>query len=83
MLTGYLVLYPTRNVYTWFFFWVFRVPAFVFIFYWSALQVILGVFFLKFPNTTSIAFWDHIGGLITGFILIFFLRGERRTVAEL
>jgi membrane associated rhomboid family serine protease len=72
VLGAYMILYPgslIRAVGFWF--WipmVFRVPASVYIIFWFAYQLFMGVFTLT-GIPTGVAFWAHIGGFLTGMAL--------------
>ncbi len=73
VLGAYMILYPgslIRAVGFWF--WipmVFRVPASVYIIFWFAYQLVMGVFTLT-GIPTGVAFWAHIGGFLTGMALV-------------
>lgn len=73
VLGAYMILYPgslIRAVGFWF--WipmVFRVPASVYIIFWFAYQLFMGVFTLT-GIPTGVAFWAHIGGFLTGIALV-------------
>jgi membrane associated rhomboid family serine protease len=57
-----------------------RVPAWLMLGVWFALQVISGVSGLNGPSAASgVAYWAHIGGFITGLLLALLVRpGQRR-----
>jgi len=73
VLGAYMILYPgslIRAVGFWF--WipmVFRVPASVYIVFWFAYQLFMGIFTLT-GIPTGVAFWAHIGGFLTGIALV-------------
>jgi membrane associated rhomboid family serine protease len=83
VLGAYLVLYPFGHVFV--FFWIiiiFRVvavPAILLLGFWFLMQV------LSAQGTDAsvggVAFWAHVGGFVTGMILVLFLR--RRGVSML
>jgi len=80
------VLYPTATVAVlvpWFWFFGFMpMPAAVLIGFWFLLQLFSGVASLGAQAVgveTGIAFWAHIGGFITGFLLVLLLRPRRRS----
>ncbi|MCS7276825.1 MAG: rhomboid family intramembrane serine protease [Dehalococcoidia bacterium] len=86
VLGAYLVLYPTATVAVlvpWFWFFGFMpMPAAVLIGFWFLLQLFSGVASLGAQAVgveTGIAFWAHIGGFITGFLLVLLLRPRRRS----
>ena len=86
---AYLMLFPRVRVHMFFFFFlVFRIPAWLVLLYWFALQVLSGLPELHAtggPPTGGVAVWAHVGGFLTGFLLIrFFERPDllaRRRVA--
>ena len=74
VLTAYGLMYPRDTVYVQFFF---PMPAIVFVFFYGAMQLILGIVTLGAEG--GIAYFGHIGGMIAGFILIkYFEYGRRR-----
>ena len=71
---GYLLLYPRVPVRTWvppiFFL---SLPAWVFLIYWFALQLLGGLPGLFSPRgevSGGVAFWAHVGGFVAGALLI-------------
>ena len=80
VLGGYLVLYPRARVgvfIPWlFFFGAFPVPAVLLIGFWFVLQLFSG--FASMGTATGVsdgvAVWAHIGGFITGFVILLMLR---------
>ncbi|HXG41992.1 MAG TPA: rhomboid family intramembrane serine protease [Dehalococcoidia bacterium] len=86
VLGAYLVLYPTATVAVlvpWFWFFGFMpMPAAVLIGFWFLLQLFSGVASLGAQAVgveTGVAFWAHIGGFVTGFLLVLLLRPRRRS----
>ena len=56
-----------------------EVPAFLFIGFWFLSQLFSGVAFLMLPvKTGSIAWWAHIGGFITGIVLLPFFKKKNK-----
>jgi len=83
---AYFVLYPRARVLTWFppiFF--FHLPAWVMLGYWFVVQFLMGATtsITESQSTGGIAVWAHVGGFITGIILIKLLpeRLQRRRYA--
>ena len=79
ILGAYLVLYPRVRVRMLFifiiFFKVFRIPAWAVLLWWFALQVLsaLPEMMSVRPEVSSgVAVWAHIGGFVTGLILVKF-----------
>lgn len=67
VLGAYLLLYPRAKVLVWAFAWfVFKLPAWVVLGGWLALQV----FFAGWGGESNVAWWAHIGGMVAGMILI-------------
>ncbi len=86
VLGAYLFLYPTATVSVlvpWFWFFGFMpVPAAVLIGFWFLLQLFSGVASLGARAVGiegGIAFWAHVGGFVTGFLLVLLLRPRRRS----
>ena len=69
---AYLLLYPRARILTlipiFFFFQFIELPAFIFLGYWLLLQLFSAS--LTPSNVGGVAFWAHIGGFISGLILI-------------
>ncbi len=81
VLGAYFLLFPAARVATLifllFFFWVMEIPAWVFLGLWFLLQAISGASSMN-TNGGGVAFWAHIGGFVSGFILILFFRKRRK-----
>jgi membrane associated rhomboid family serine protease len=56
-----------------------RIPAWLMLGLWFAMQLLLGVEGLSNMGEGGVAFWAHIGGFIAGLVLTFVLRGFTRT----
>jgi membrane associated rhomboid family serine protease len=70
---AYLLLYPRAKVQTWVFFIFFWwLPAWLFLVYWFALQLLSGAQTVgqTGPETGGVAVWAHVGGFLAGLILI-------------
>jgi membrane associated rhomboid family serine protease len=69
VLGGYLVLFPKNKIKAFlpliFFFTIISVPAVIYIFIWFLYQI-----FSLSSIETTVAYWGHIGGFITGILLI-------------
>ena len=65
---AYLVMFPRSRVKMWFFFFTFRIPAFIFLGFWIWQQWGNGLASLDAFNGSSsgVAWWAHIGGFIFG-----------------
>jgi len=81
VLGAYTVLYPKARIsfFTLIIFipLIFALPAVVFAVLWFALQVIQGTASLTGPEGTGgIAWWAHIGGFVTGVVLLRIMTGQ-------
>jgi membrane associated rhomboid family serine protease len=80
VLAAYLFLFPRARVTTLFFIVFFiriiRIPAFVLLGLWFALQV-LNAMVPASPQGGGIAWFAHIGGFIAGVLLLFLLKPRR------
>ena len=76
VLGAYLLLYPHANVrvFVWIviFFRMVNVPAWILLGLWFGMQLVSGL--MRAPGTPGVAFWAHIGGFVSGLILVSLLR---------
>jgi membrane associated rhomboid family serine protease len=83
VLGAYLVLYPlgkVRVVILPFFFLPFVVPAVVLIGIWFLMQLIAGLGEIGRATAGSgVAWWAHVGGFVTGLVLIVFFKRPQRS----
>jgi len=80
VLGAYFVLYPRARVLTWFFVFVLWVPAWIILGYWFVLNFLSGTataLSVQRQNMGGVAFWAHVGGFISGALLVKVF-GERR-----
>ncbi len=73
VLGAYFILYPRARVLTWVVFFIFRVPAWLILGFFFLVNLLIGTtsgLVETTPNTGGIAFWEHIGGFVTGVLLI-------------
>jgi hypothetical protein len=80
VLGAYFVLYPRARVLTWFFVFVVWVPAWTILGYWFVLNFLSGTataLAVQRQNMGGVAFWAHVGGFISGALLVKVF-GERR-----
>ncbi len=80
VLGAYFVLYPRARVLTWFFVLVVWVPAWIILGYWFVLNFLSGTataLSLQRQNMGGVAFWAHVGGFVSGALLVKVF-GERR-----
>jgi membrane associated rhomboid family serine protease len=70
---AYVILYPRIRVHMWTLIvvipWTFTLPAFFMIGYWFLLQLLGGL--MSAANAGGVAFWAHVGGFVTGVVLLF------------
>jgi membrane associated rhomboid family serine protease len=76
LMGGYLVLFPRHRVDILlplgFFFHQTTVPAFTMLLYWVIFQLFGGLVSFGLPG--GVAYWAHIGGFVTGVLLIYIFR---------
>jgi membrane associated rhomboid family serine protease len=70
---AYLVLYPRARVLTWWGFFVFWLPAWLVLGYWLIINLLSGAASVLTESkgpVGGVAFWAHVGGFVTGALLI-------------
>jgi membrane associated rhomboid family serine protease len=70
---AYLVLYPRARVLTWWGFFVFWLPAWLVLGYWLIINLLSGAASVLAESrgpVGGVAFWAHVGGFVTGALLI-------------
>jgi membrane associated rhomboid family serine protease len=80
VLGAYFVVYQRARVLTWFFIFVLWVPAWIILGYWFVLNFLSGtatVLQVQGQNVGGVAFWAHVGGFLSGILLVRVF-GERR-----
>jgi membrane associated rhomboid family serine protease len=74
ILGAYIVLFPRARIISivpsYFFIRIARIPAIFFIGFWFILQFLYGILNI----TSGVAYWAHIGGFISGFIIAIFYK---------
>ena len=87
VLGAYLVTYPRSRVLTFvplfFLPWFLEVPAYVYLGFWFLMQLLMGLGSLGGPDTGGVAVWAHVGGFVSGVVLIKLMeprRGRPRTL---
>ena len=84
VLGAYLLSYPAARITTlvplFILFWSIEVPAFLILGYWFLIQFVAGwqAFMIAPSAVGGVAWWAHIGGFITGFLLAIGLRPRRK-----
>jgi rhomboid family protein len=75
VLGAYLLLYPRANVhcFLWIiiFFRIITIPAWILLSLWFGMQLVSGL--ASAPASSGIAFWAHVGGFLSGLLLLFLL----------
>ena len=84
VLGAYFILYPRARVLTWFFVFVFYIPAWIMLGYWFVLQFLSGAVTLSVARTGrdvgGVAVWAHVGGFVAGLVMIkVFSERQRRS----
>jgi len=70
---AYLVLYPRSRVLTWWGFFVLWLPAWLVLGYWLIINLLSGAASVLAESrgpVGGVAFWAHVGGFVTGALLI-------------
>ena len=81
VLAAYLVLYPRKRVRVILFYFLTEVPAIFVIGFWFLFQLLSGIGMLGGNLESGVAYGAHIGGFISGLILVgFFLIGRRKKI---
>jgi membrane associated rhomboid family serine protease len=88
VLGAYFIVFPRARVLTWFFVFVFYVPAWAMLGYWFVLQFLSGAATLSMAqagkDVGGVAVWAHVGGFVAGVVMIklFPERGRRSPYAS-
>jgi rhomboid family protein len=68
---AYLVLYPRARVLTWIFIIIVPFPAWLWLIIWASEQFLSGAASIfQTTQTSGIAFWAHVGGFVTGILMV-------------
>lgn len=81
---AYLILYPRARVLTWWGFFVFWLPAWLVLGYWIILQTLSGAaswLTVRNAQVGGVAVWAHVGGFLTGILLIKLLPVKKNVFA--
>ena len=84
VLGAYFLMFPFARITTlipWFLVWeVVELPAFVFLGFWFLLQWLQGIVAIGHVTDVAggVAWWAHVGGFVSGLILLALLRPYRR-----
>ncbi|HXL14943.1 MAG TPA: rhomboid family intramembrane serine protease [Methylomirabilota bacterium] len=84
VLGAYVVLFPGARIVTlvpvFFFLQIMELPAVIMIGYWFVLQILSGSVAALSPMQGGVAWWAHVGGFLTGIVLVLLLRPRRVTI---
>lgn len=75
MMGAYIFLFPRTKILTLFFVTIIRISAFWYIGIWFVFQTLQA--FEIIPRSAEVAWWAHIGGFLSGLLLIQFMRPQR------
>ena len=82
VLGAYFILYPRARVLTWFFVFVFYIPAWIILGYWFVFQFFVGAATLSMTrperDVGGVAVWAHVGGFLAGMVMIKVFRERAR-----
>ncbi len=82
VLGAYLMRFPKARIHVLFFFFIFiqiiRIPAVIVLGFWFVMQLTNGMGALKTEAAGGVAWFAHIGGFLTGAVLIFFFEKKGR-----
>jgi len=79
ILAAYLVLYPKKRVRVIVFYFLTEVPAIIVIGLWFVFQLMSGIGMLGSNLESGVAYGAHVGGFVSGLILVgFFLIGRKK-----
>lgn len=74
VLGAYFRLFPYSRIVTlipYFLFWqIIEIPAVLFLGFWFLIQFLSGTLSLGLPISSGVAWWAHIGGFASGFLLV-------------
>jgi membrane associated rhomboid family serine protease len=84
VLGAYLLLHPAANVrcFVWIviFFRLVNVPAWAMLGLWFTMQLVSGL--AAAPGRPGVAFWAHVGGFVSGLVLVIVLRPSGATLLQ-
>lgn len=81
ILGAYIIKYPKAKVDTLLFFFIVKIPSFVFLGVWIFMEVLNASVTTVAGIPVQVAYWAHIGGFFAGALLAFFLE-ERSGLRE-
>jgi membrane associated rhomboid family serine protease len=77
VVTAFGIMYPRDIIYVQF---IIPVPAIIFVIFYGILQLILGTLSLFGTQTGGVAYLGHLGGMLTGYILLKYFDYDRRRI---
>jgi membrane associated rhomboid family serine protease len=83
VLGAYFLLFPSARVLTWFGFFILWLPAWLVLGYWFVIQFLSGAAtsITIASQRGGVAFWAHVGGFLTGMILVKLVPARKRYYA--
>src|SRR6185437_772814 len=82
VLGAYIVFFPKSRILTlvplFIIFFLWRIPAIIFIGLWFAMQFLSGVVSLGQANVGGVAWWAHVGGFLVGMLIAGITGGSKR-----
>jgi len=82
VLGAYIVFFPKSRILTlvplFIIFFLWRIPAIIFIGLWFAMQFLSGVVSLGQANVGGVAWWAHVGGFLVGMLIAGIAGGSKR-----
>lgn len=86
VLGAYIVFFPRSRILTlvplFIIFFLWRIPALIFIGLWFAVQFLSGVSSLGQANVGGVAWWAHVGGFLLGMLIAGIANPSRRAPAS-
>ena len=83
----YIVMFPKARILTlipiFFFPFLFTLPAFLYLGFWFLIQLFSGTLSFASRETGGVAWWAHVGGFVTGMVLLPFFRKKELSYRKL
>ena len=84
---AYIVMFPKARILTlipiFFFPFLFTLPAFLYLGFWFLIQLFSGTLSFASRETGGVAWWAHVGGFVTGMVLLPFFRKKELSYRKL
>lgn len=75
---AYIIMYPHAKVSIFFICQVIELPAFVYLGGWIMLQILSGLLFMSLESASGIAWFAHIGGFLSGAVLMWLFKKRNK-----